>query len=52
MGKDLYIGYRATEKDVRIVEKIRRKTDETSASAVLRKAVLHYARKNGVEVPA
>ncbi len=46
------IGWKATAKDLEIVDAIGEKTDETTRAAVLRKAVRSYARSLNIEVPA
>lgn len=43
------IGWRANEDEIALVEAIREKTDETTVSAVLRKAVIHYAKAKRCE---
>jgi hypothetical protein len=50
--KEKVIGYKADEGDLALVEAVREKTDETTTSAVLRKALKHYAKAKGVKVPA
>jgi len=47
-----FVGFAATDKEVKLAEAVREKTDETTTSAVLRKALKHYAKANGVKVPA
>lgn len=46
------IGFQANEDEAALVENLRVKTDESSVSDVLRKAVLKYARAEGLKVPA
>jgi hypothetical protein len=46
------IGWRASNEDVALIAAIRKKTDETTTTAVLRKAIYQYARAHGIKVPA
>ena len=46
------IGWRASPEDAALVDEIREQTDESSRSAVIRKAVRSYARALKVAIPA
>jgi hypothetical protein len=48
--KRKFVGFEASAKEIALVEAVREKTDETTTSAVLRKALKHYAK--AVKVPA
>ncbi len=43
-----YLGLKITPSEKDVVEAIRKKTGERSASDVIRKAIAHYAKYNGV----
>ena len=47
-----YLGWRADENEIEIAESVRKKTGERTITAVLVKALKHYAKANGVKVPA
>ena len=48
MVEQKHIGWRPSDKELDLVEAIRVKTDEKTASDVMRKALLNYARSVGV----
>lgn len=48
MKEHKFVGFRATGSEVALAEAIRKKTDETTISAVLRKSLKHYAKSKGV----
>jgi len=50
--KRKFMGFEASAKEIALADAVREKTDETTTSAVLRKALKHYAKANGVKVPA
>jgi RNA:NAD 2'-phosphotransferase (TPT1/KptA family) len=52
MEEQKYLGWRAEEAEVKLAEEVRKKTGERSISAVLSKSLKHYAKANGVKVPA
>ena len=47
-----FVGFAASDDEISLAEAVRKKTDETTVSAVLRKALKHYAKVKGVKVPA
>lgn len=48
MEEQRYLGFKATETEIALAELVREATDETTVSAVLRKALKHYAKAKGV----
>jgi hypothetical protein len=52
MEEQKYLGWRADPDEVEIAESVRKATGERTISAVLSKALKHYAKANGVEAHA
>jgi len=52
MEDQKYLGWRADSDEVELAESVRKATGERTISAVLSKSLRHYAKANGVKVPA